>query len=309
MEAAQPAPAPCGCGMWQHTRGGPPERLWPRFPSAQGVEGEAAGSQVHLTAHQPMGPERSPSERGPPQLHRTICGRAPPIDPGPPQWPLQALPPPGGKRPPGWGSFAAGPGALVVGGEIAGRPGLEGGAGGVMQPLPDLRLPLGLAAFHGGLKARLPRGGEPRHDREGQTQAAHTAHRIGRLMGALHPGLVIALGTPWQAPGTPMLAQRVEGRLGGDSSHGPGRHQPAMPRDPGEDLHLGPSGNDQACDPSQASARRVSGGTPGHIPAPWRAKRRPMVRTEGGDEQRRAVNSRWIATAPHSPRSLRSCTS
>ena len=111
--------------MWQHKRGGPQERLLTGFPSAQGVEGDAAGFQVYLTPHQPMGPERIPGERVSQQLHRAMFGRAPQIDYVPPQGVLKVLPPPCGKRLPGWGRFDAGPGSPVVGGEIAGRPALE----------------------------------------------------------------------------------------------------------------------------------------------------------------------------------------
>jgi hypothetical protein len=194
LVAAQPSAASCGCRMGQHKRGGPQERLLTRFPSAQGVEGDEAGIQVHLTSHQAMGPERIHGERVSQQLDHV-----------PPQGARKVLPPPCGKRPPGWGRFDAGPGSPVVGGEIARRPALEIGEGVVMEPLPDLHLPLGIEPFDGGLKARLPRGREDGHDCEGQTQADHTAHRIGMLMGALKPGIVIELGKHWQSPGTPML--------------------------------------------------------------------------------------------------------
>jgi len=205
LVAAQPSAASCGCRMWSHTRGGPQERWWTGFPSAQGVDGDEAGLQVYRTPHQPMGPERIHGARVSQPRHRAMCGRAPPIDDGPPPGVLKVLPPPWGKRPPGGGRGDASPGSPVVGGEIAGRPALEIGAGVVREPVPDLRLPRAMAPFAGGLKARLPRGCDDGHDREGQTQADHTAHGLGMLMGALTPGLVIERGQHWPSPGTPRL--------------------------------------------------------------------------------------------------------
>ncbi len=105
---------------------------------------------------------------------------------------------------------------------------------------------------------------------EGQTQADHTAHCSGMLLGALTPGIGIELGKHWQSLGTPMLYQGVQGGLGCDGSHGPSRHKPTMPRDTGENLHLGPSCNDHTFDHINALELRVSVGDHGPIPAPWR---------------------------------------
>jgi hypothetical protein len=157
---------------------------------------------------------------------------------------------------------------------------------------------------------------------EGQTQADHTAHCSGMLLGALTPGIGIELGKHWQSLGTPMLYQGVQGGLGCDGSHGPSRHKPTMPRDTGEDLHLGPSCNDHTFDHINALELRVSVGDHGPIPAPWRwptplasaSVEHPAASQDAsngphGRERREAagVNSRWIATAPNSPRSLCAC--
>ena len=121
MKAAQPSTGSCGCRLGQYKRSGLQERLLTRFPSAQGVEGDAAGIQVHLTPHQPMRPERVHGKRVSQQLHRAMFGRAPQIDDLPPQRALEVPPPPDGKRPSRWSRFDADPGSLEVGGEIARR--------------------------------------------------------------------------------------------------------------------------------------------------------------------------------------------
>jgi hypothetical protein len=286
------------------------------LPSAQGVKGNGAGIQVHLTAHQPMGPEGINRKGVAQQLHGAMPGRASQIDHVPTQGTIELPPPPLGKRAPGWGRLDASHGSPVVGGEVTGGPGLEVREGVVMETRPHLGLPLGIEPFDGGLKARLPRGSKDGHDLEGQTEPDDTSHGIGMLMVSLKAGIMIELGKRRQSPGAPMLQQGVHGRLGRDDGHRPGGHEPAVQSDAGEDLHVDPPFDDQAFDDVKALEFGILLGHCGQIPAqrrgttarasstPRRARMRPMVRTEGSANSPRVVNSRKIAAAPNSPRSL-----
>src|SRR5215216_6435519 len=160
MVSAHPSVTSCGCRLRQHKRCGSQERLLTGLASAQSVECEAASFQVHLTAHQTMGPECSDGERVAQHLHSAMLRRASQIDHVPTQGGVEVSPPPLGQRPPRWGRVDARQRSPVVGGDVTGRPALEVSEGVMMETGPYLGLPLGIETFNSSLKAGLPWGRE-----------------------------------------------------------------------------------------------------------------------------------------------------
>ncbi len=95
------------------------------------------------------------------------------------QWGLQIQLPVGRKRCPAGSGVPTGGTAIPGRCDVALRAPLQVVQTGMMEPLPDLRLPASVEAFDGGLKARFVGDGKHRGDFQVQAQSDHTSHRSG----------------------------------------------------------------------------------------------------------------------------------
>jgi hypothetical protein len=93
------------------------------------------------------------------------------------------------------------------------------------------------------------------------------------------PGVVVELGVAGSADRPPVCVERVDRQAGGDTGRRPGGHEPAVERDPGQDVEMDAAFEPQAADDVEAVELDQPPAEVGQVPAGRR--RRPADAPRG----------------------------
>jgi len=157
----------------------------------------------------------------------------------------------------------------VMGEDKAGGAAAELGVGGVVEAMPDFRLPEAIEGLDLVLKAVLAGWGEDGGDAQSQTEEGDGAEAIGMVMGAVKAQVVVELSVGGQAVLAPMGQQGIAGELGGDGGGEEAAAKASVQGDNVEDLDFAAALDDESLDHIPGIQFGAGGGDVREVPA-WR---------------------------------------